>query len=345
MTNGSRNPKSECSRPVDSAPDSRRNIHWPFQHYAFIDYATQGYIAVAGLIILFGHSPRVPIWPMMLLAHAAGPVLVHSIIQFHARHPANQLLDFLRHFYPILFYAGFYHETGLLNQMLYTGYLDPHFLRLEKWLFGWQPGLEFMERCPSRLLSEVLYASYFSYYVMIGGVGLALLLRDRRQFAHYISVVSLVFYVCYLIFIFTPVVGPRILCRGIISTPLPPDVVPATPPATPESVGAGVFFQIMAWIYERFETPGAAFPSSHVAVAFCTLYFSFLYLRPIRWVHLIAAGLLCVSTVYGRYHYVVDVVAGVLTAVLLVPLGNRLFFKFRKSEAKIPTETRNPDPV
>jgi membrane-associated phospholipid phosphatase len=129
-------------------------------------------------------------------------------------------------------------------------------------------------------------------------------------------------------YIFTPVVGPRILCPGIVAQPLPADVTPASPLTTPAAVQAGVFFQIMAWLY-RFEIPGAAFPSSHVAVALCTVYFSFLYLRPIRWAHLLMATLLCISTVYGRYHYVVDVVAGVLTAAMLIPLGNRLYFKFQ----------------
>jgi len=305
-----------------------------FAHYVFVDYATQGYIVLVGLIILFGHSARVPSWPMILLAHGAGLVLIHSLIQFHARHPANPLFDFFRCCYPILGYGVFYSETGQLNQMLYTGYLDPHFLRLEQWLFGWQPGLELMNRFPSRWLSEVLFASYFSYYLMIGGVGLALLLRNRRQFAHFVSVVSFVFYVCYLIYIFTPVVGPRILCRGVITTPLPPDVVPSSPVVTPDSVAGGIFFRIMDWIYAHFETPGAAFPSSHVAIAACTVYFSFRYLRPIRWVHLVIVVLLCVATIYGRYHYVVDVVAGGLTAGLLIPFGNRLFFKFHPAASR-----------
>jgi hypothetical protein len=56
-----------------------------------------------------------------------------------------------------------------------------------------------------------------------------------------------------------------------------------------------------------FESPGAALPSSHVAVAVCTVYFSFRYLPRIRYLHLIMAILLCGSTVYCRYHYVVDV--------------------------------------
>jgi membrane-associated phospholipid phosphatase len=322
--------KSEASKHADGLAQSSFSIlRSSFQHYTFVDYATQGYIALVGLIIVLLHSPRVPLWPFLLLAHAVGLVLVHLLIRVHTRRPANCGLDFLRHYYPILLYSGFYKETGLLNQMLYSGYLDPHFLRLERWMFGWQPGLELMERFPSREVSEVLYAAYVSYYLMVVGVALALLLRDRRQFAHFISVVSFVFYVCYLTFIFTPVVGPRILCPGIVAQPLPADVTPASPVSTPATVQAGVFFQIMAWIYERFETPGGAFPSSHVAVALCMVYFSFLYLRPIRWALLVTATLLCIATVYGRYHYVVDVVAGVLTAAMLIPLGNRLYFKFQ----------------
>jgi membrane-associated phospholipid phosphatase len=93
-------------------------------------------------------------------------------------------------------------------------------------------------------------------------------------------------------------------------------------------VQAGVFFQLMRWIYRVFEAPGAAFPSSHVAIALCTVFFSFLYLRRIRYIHLVVAVLLCLSTVYCRYHYVVDVLAGLVAAAVLIPLGNWLYCKF-----------------
>ena len=163
------------------ARSSFSTLHPSFQRYTFVDYATQGYIALVGLIIVLLHGPRAPLWPLLLLAHAVGLILVHLLIQLHTRRPANRALDFLRHTYPILLYTGFYKETGLLNQMLYSGYLDPHFLRLERWIFGWQPGLELMERFPSREVSEVLYAAYFSYYLMVVGVALALLLRSVPQ--------------------------------------------------------------------------------------------------------------------------------------------------------------------
>jgi len=63
-------------------------------------------------------------------------------------------------------------------------------------------------------------------------------------------------------------------------------------------------------------------------VALCTVFFSFRYLKRIRYAHLAVTGLLCLSTVYCRYHYVVDVLAGLVAAAVLVPLGNWLYFKF-----------------
>lgn len=305
------------------------------KRYTFVDYATQGYIAFVALLVVIFHDSRLAAWPWVLAAHAAVFGLIHLLIRTARAFPQNRFLDFLRHFYPILLYTVFYRETELLNQMFHTGYLDEYFLRLEPRLFGMQPGLDLMQQFPSRWLAELLYAAYFSYYLMIGGVGIVLLWRDRRHFAHFVSVVSFVFYVCYTIYIFVPVVGPRIVYRGLVEEPLPSDVLPVTSTEVPVTVQDAVFFQIMGWIYDHFEATGAAFPSSHVAVALCTVSFSFMYLRRVRYVHLIAAILLCVSTVYGRYHYVVDVVAGIAVAAVLVPFGNWLYRKYGEERVEL----------
>jgi membrane-associated phospholipid phosphatase len=307
------------------------------KHYTFIDYATQGYLALVGLIVLCLHGPAVPNWPLLLGAHAAGLMLVHTLIRCHANHPDSRLLDFFRHFYPVLLYTGLYCETGELNHLLVPGFLDPFFIRLEARIFGGQPSLAFMARLPYLPVSELFYAAYFSYYVMIVGIGLALFRRSREQFYHYLSVISFAFYVCYLIFIFTPAMGPPVFFPNNGDYQLPADLLPAVPPTFPAAIKAGLFYQIMAWVYQTFETPGAAFPSSHVVIAIGTVFFSFRYLRSIRWLHLAVVILLCLATVYCRYHYAVDVVAGGLTAAVLIPLGNRLYLRF--SEMNGPGQT------
>jgi len=305
------------------------------RHYQFIDYATQGYTLLVGLLVLVFHNASVPGWGWLVGAHALLLLLVHLMLRANGSGRGGGVLDFLRHFYPVLLYAVFYRESGMLSQMFVTGHLDPVVIRLEERLFGFQPSMQFMDSLPWIWVSEVLYGSYFSYYVMIAGVGLALFFRNREAFFHYVSVLSFVFYVCYLIYIFLPVIGPRVFSRSLGGYTLPPDVQAFAPLEAfpyPASITRGPFFRIMALIYDLFEAPGAALPSSHVAASICTVWFSFRYRLGIRYVHLVVVVLLCLSTVYCRYHYVIDVIAGLLTVAVLVPLGNWLFERYHEPQ-------------
>jgi len=300
--------------------------------YTFVDYATQAYSALVAVLILVFHNQTVPAWPWLVGAHGAGLALVHWLVQNHARGRPKPALDLLRHFYPVLLYLWFFCETGWLNRMFFPEYLDPMVIGWEQAVFGCQPAVLFMEKAPWLAVSELFYAAYFSYYIMITGVGLALFLRSRQQFFHYVSVLSFLFYLCYLIYIFLPIIGPRLFFQAVNGYTLPEEAQRLAPTHVyPAAVQAGVFFRLMGWIYHVFEAPGSAFPSSHIAVAWCTVYFSFRYLKPIRYAHLALAVLLSLSTVYCHYHYTMDVLAGLLTFAVLLPLGNWLYFKFGAS--------------
>lgn len=298
------------------------------RHYRFIDWLTQGYLVLVVGLMLFGNRAAVPAWGGWLAAHLGSLALIHALIQLAVARPGHRGLDFLRSFYPVLLYAGFYRATGSLNQLFHAGYLDAVFHRLDERLFGFAPSFRFMAAWPERGWSELFHAAYFSYYLMIGGVGLALFLRRRAEFQHFVAVVSLVFYPCYLAYVLLPVVGPRIFYPVLAEVPVPADLAGVVAPEFPATVQGSFFYQVMAAIYRWFEAPGAAFPSSHVAVAIVTCYFSFRYLRRIRWMHLVLVVLLAAATVYGRYHYVVDVLAGAAVAGVLLPLGNWLYARW-----------------
>jgi membrane-associated phospholipid phosphatase len=304
------------------------------RHYLFIDYATQGYIVAVGLLVVLFHNPTVPRWGLLVGAHAAALVLIHLMVRAHGRGRGGGVVDLLRHFYPVLLYAAFYRESGALSQMFVTGYLDPVVIGWEQALFGFQPSIQFMASLPWLPVSELFYAAYFSYYVMIAGIGLALYLREREEFFHYVSVLSFVFYVCYLVYIFVPVIGPRVFSHYLGGFPVPPAIQAiALTDSFPPQVTRGLFFRIMALIYDVFEAPGAAIPSSHVAASICTVWFSYRYRLGVRHAHLVTVVLLCISTVYCRYHYLVDVLAGLLTVAVLLPAGNWLFNRYHEPRA------------
>jgi membrane-associated phospholipid phosphatase len=297
-----------------------------------VDYATQAYAALVTLLILCFHNATVEHWAVLVGAHVAGLLAVHGLIAWHARGQPSKVLDFFRHFYPVLLYIWFFCETGWINRMFFPEFMDPLAVRCDQALFGFQPSIVWMDQMPYLPLSELFYAAYFSYYLMIGGVGLALFVRSRQQFFHFISVVSFVFYICYVIYVILPIIGPRVFFEPVGGYMLPEQMRALAPTnGYPPSVQNGWFFHLMGFVYRVFESTGAAIPSSHVAVALCTVFFSFLYLRPIRYWHLSVAILLCLATIYCRYHYVIDVLTGLIAAAVLVPVGHWLY---HKSEAK-----------
>ncbi len=115
------------------------------------------------------------------------------------------------------------------------------------------------------------------------------------------------FYVYYLIYLALPVVGATSL-------------VPAESPA------GGPFAHLMRVIYDNFEPPGASFPSSHVGIAVLVLIFAF---RHVSWRVSLIYAVVCVSltlsTVYCRYHYAIDVIAGLVSGVALTICWRHLF--------------------
>jgi len=170
---------------------------------------------------------------------------------------------------------------------------------------------------------RTFYAAYFSYYVMITGVGLALF-SGPGAFFHYLSVISFVFYVCYSLL--SRRHGPRIFFRELEDYQLPADVQPAVRPSSRGDPGRAVLSTHDVDL-SQLRSAGAAFPSSHVAVAIATVFFSFRYLRPIRWPHLAVVSCFAWHD-YCRYHYAVDVAAGGLTAACC-PRGQPALLQIR----------------
>jgi membrane-associated phospholipid phosphatase len=60
---------------------------------------------------------------------------------------------------------------------------------------------------------------------------------------------------------------------------------------------------------------GNAFPSAHVAGGVVALFFAWKYAPRLGLALTPVVGLLCVGAVYDHYHYVSDVIAGILVGV------------------------------
>jgi membrane-associated phospholipid phosphatase len=93
----------------------------------------------------------------------------------------------------------------------------------------------------------------------------------------------------------------------------------------------GPFTALIGFIEHYGRVRGAAFPSEHVAGSFAALWGAWRHRRWLFWTLLPLVLCMCVSTIYGRYHYIADIFGGITTATIGYFVGSWII---RKSEAR-----------
>jgi len=242
------------------------------------------------------------------------------------------ILQFIGEIYPPLLFPLFYSEMAHLG-IIFHGFhdsFDPWLISLEESIFGFQPSLRWSRAWPWPWFHELMEFAYFSYY-LIACVAMYLILKGRgladakrwpalRAFIRDLGAVMLV---CYTLYTFFPAWGPKYFRTGPIAVP------------------GWIFTRIMEHINSTGAILGAAFPSSHVAatmVSWWHIWKSFPKHR--LWVTVLFT-LLSAATVYCRYHYVVDVVGGLLLGGLILWLGHM----FGEEGRRLPRTPRRKFPL
>jgi membrane-associated phospholipid phosphatase len=169
-------------------------------------------------------------------------------------------------------------------------------------------------------LDEYLQLAYMSYYFIpiITGAALYNLQGDdtfepRESFRRAVVVFLVTFYLSYLGYLLVPAVGPRFTLHytkelnGVLLTP---------------------YLKRLINILEP--THHDCFPSGHTAISVVALLIAFRYRRRVFWWLLPVVCSLIVSTVYHRYHYVIDVIAGVALGFFSFFLGEWLFDMWKR---------------
>jgi membrane-associated phospholipid phosphatase len=120
------------------------------------------------------------------------------------------------------------------------------------------------------------------------------------------------FYLSYLGYIAVPAIGPRFL--------------PSIVEAQRTSLTGLLFFQPVRRMLDSAEgITRDCFPSGHTELTLLVLYYARKFHRCTFW-WLLPFGIgIVLSTVYLRYHYFVDVVAGALVAVAIVVIATPLY--------------------
>jgi membrane-associated phospholipid phosphatase len=238
---------------------------------------------------------------------AAGVVLVAWLLRF-----SQKLPGFLRvplDFYPTAFIPLLYETLGDLIVAARGHSRDDLLIAADRALVGVDVTV-WMQRFVRPWLSAFFYLSYTTYYFLALGLGVLLALRDRAVLRRFIFTLTFVYLVSYAGYFLLPALGPRYALASAHTVPLDTTPVART---------------IARTLDELEHTKLDVFPSGHTMIAVAVLLVSFRRARDFFWWVLPVALCLVVSTVYCRYHYLVDVIAGAALAIVAVPVGDWIY--------------------
>lgn len=289
-------------------------INNPAIRFRPMDIATLAYIAIEFAIVLILMTGR-PGWIYLLLFYVVAAGIVILIVMFDLA-ASGLFWKALRLVYPLFLFPFLYEAVGPQIFLIFDHPFDAHVIALEKMIFGVDPAFALQQHMEI-WLNEIMNASYISYYFMLPVSAIVLLFKKKWDALERLVLTgAITFYVCYLIFILYPVVGPRFFLSKQYYLPI---IGPFFTPLTQRILAGGGLY-------------GAAMPSSHCAVALVSLWILAREVRKTAIPSFILVSMLCASTVYGRYHYISDVIAGlVIGAVMLRLVG----FWHKKSKIRI----------
>ena len=226
--------------------------------------------------------------------------------------------------YLLMMLGMWYPDTYELNKQF--GSFDHIVAAWDQQLFGCQPALLFSQIHNSKLVSELMYLGYFSYYLFFIVTTYVIFFYDYKQLERVTYLIFGGFFACYVIYDFFPVTGPQyyFLAVGLdeIAAGNLPDIghyfASTQECITPPGWQDGVGYQLCHMMHQAGERPTAAFPSSHVAIATLVML---IVARLRMWRYLLFLALpylfLCLATVYIMAHYAIDSIAGLFTGAAL----------------------------
>ena len=231
---------------------------------------------------------------------------------------AQKWWHFWRYWYPHLFFLFCFEELGHLVHLISPGWKDEKLIAFDHWLTGVHPAV-WLEQFATPARNEFMqfaYLTYFLYLLALGGI-----LYYRKDWQGYWSVMTYSaagYAIGYVIAILFPIESPWFAMAG----------------AWHGELRGGACTAVINFIEHFGRVRGAAFPSEHVAGSFAALWGAWRHRRWLFWVMLPLVMCMCVSTVWGRYHYVADIFGGMITGTLGYVIGRWMMRKRKEVDSR-----------
>ena len=263
-----------------------------------------------GLILLtLVFQGRIPLWRSLLLNYAILLGLLFALTLSSSRKGIGKVSTFFQHFSPILFVVFIYESLGNLIQYLQPD-VDPWLIQIDFFMFGVHPTL-WMEQWIVPWFTDILSLAYLSYYFIPVVFIVVFYLKGRMvELERSIFILAFGYYISFIGYILFPAIGPRYAMAHLYSIPLE---------------GSFITDFVRDTLNALEHNKRDVMPSGHTQIVLMVLFLAYRHEKVLFYIFLpIICGLI-LSTVYLRYHYVVDLMVGVALAIGCVIIGPTLY--------------------
>jgi membrane-associated phospholipid phosphatase len=278
---------------------------WP------VDKIILGYLAFSS-ILLAGWWAAIPDRAALAAAHGGAVALL--LIEIKLPNPTSW---FFRFWYPLPYVGACYKEMALLVPAIRHYAADAWLASVDLRFWGAYPSV-WLERIYSQALTEYLQIVYTLFVPAVLLVGF-ILWRQRRygEFQYFAFLIASGYLASYVGYLLVPALGPRFLLKPLEHLPL-----------------QGLWlFQNMQHTLNRLEsTAYDCFPSGHTELTILACWMSRLVSNRLFGIYFCYTLSIIFATVYLRYHYTVDLLAGAALAAALI-LVSPFFYRVLRERA------------
>ncbi len=269
------------------------------------DQVNIGYQFFIMITIIF-HFYSVPNAGYFLFYH----LLIILVLLWLANARENKLIRWLRNFNSIIIIPTNFSELYYLVHNVNPVDFDQLLIDIDFSIFGVHPTV-WLENWSSPFVVEYLQIIYASFYFL--PIILVLIIYkkgNQENFKFIVFILVFGFYLSYATYFLIPAIGPRFTLDSLQTKPV-------TGLWLTESIR-----QILD-LLENHQRD--AFPSGHTEITVITTIYAWKYSKRYFWILMVVGTSLIISTVLLRYHYIIDVVAGALLAVIIVSIAIPLY--------------------
>jgi membrane-associated phospholipid phosphatase len=264
------------------------------------------------LVLLF--RGQIPLWRSQLLFYTLLFGLLFGLKISSDRNKSEGIGGLLNRFSPVAFIILIYQSLGNMIQHLQPD-IDPILIRIDLLLFGVHPTL-WMERWITPWLTDILSLAYISYYFLPLILVATLSLKGRREeFGQVMFILTFGYYLSFIGYILFPAIGPRFIQAHLYSVPLE---------------GSFITDFVRDTLNALEHNKRDCMPSGHTQIALMVLFLARRYEKTIFYLFFpIVCGLI-LSTIYLRYHYVIDLMAGSALAIGCILIAPGLYRMWKR---------------